>query len=55
MTYKLHNDREGNLACIFLYENKDGPTLAIPTDPDNADYQEYLAWVAQGNTAEAAD
>ena len=27
----------------------------IPFDPDNTDYQEYLAWVAQGNTAEAAD
>ena len=27
----------------------------IPFDPDNTDYQEYLAWVALGNTAEAAD
>ena len=30
-------------------------TTYIPTDPDNIDYQEYLAWVAAGNTAEAAD
>jgi hypothetical protein len=22
----------------------------IPFDPDNTDYQAYLAWVAQGNT-----
>ena len=29
--------------------------LAIPNDPDNRDYKEYLAWVAAGNTAEAAD
>tara|TARA_R100000988_G_C3951116_1_gene141139 strand:- start:66 stop:233 length:168 start_codon:yes stop_codon:yes gene_type:complete len=27
----------------------------IPFDPGNIDYQEYLKWVAEGNTAEAAD
>ena len=27
----------------------------IPFVEDNTDYQEYLAWVADGNTAEAAD
>jgi len=26
----------------------------IPLDPNNADYQEYLKWVAEGNTADAA-
>ena len=27
----------------------------IPFNSENTDYQEYLAWVAEGNTAEAAD
>ncbi len=29
--------------------------IAIPKESDNRDYQEYLEWVAAGNTAEAAD
>ena len=27
----------------------------IPLDNDNRDYQQYLEWVAEGNTAEEAD
>ena len=26
--------------------------MAIPINPENTDYQEYLAWVSEGNTAE---
>ena len=29
--------------------------INIPLNEENPDYQECLAWVAEGNTAEAAD
>ena len=32
----------------------DGKEVTVPFDPDNTDYQKYLLWVAEGNTAAAA-
>jgi hypothetical protein len=50
MTYKLVNNFQ-NVPSAVLKE--DGS--CIPFDPANTDYQEYLEWLAEGNTPEAAD
>jgi len=49
--YQLINDADTNVQMIKkLPEN-----LYIPINPDNTDYQAYLAWVAEGNTPLPAD
>jgi hypothetical protein len=49
---------------IYDYDTKMGSekyilrcldSATIPFDPANTDYQEYLKWVAEGNTPEPAD
>ena len=44
--YKLTNS-----AIIIRIADKS----SIPNDPANTDYQEYLEWLKEGNTPEAAD
>ena len=57
MTYKLVNNTDGitkktTEADIIIRKTDNA---AIPKDPENSDYQEYLEWVSKGNTAEEAD
>ena len=54
-TYKLYNipDDFKGMVMESIIRKEDG--AMIPKDEANTDYQEYLEWVAEGNTAEAAD
>ena len=52
--YKLYKDLVTDVV-VSVFVSKNGKTYSIPFDENNTDYQEYLAWVAEGNTAEAAD
>ena len=43
--YKLCKSEVG-----FEYVVRLSDSANIPFDPDNTDYQQYLKWVAEGNT-----
>lgn len=50
ITYKLLPETSIGMQNVL---RSDG--WSIPFDPDNTDYQEYLRWLALGNTPEPAD
>ena len=53
MTYKLQKNEDGIVAFVVKTEGK--TKEYIPFNNELGSYQEYLEWVAAGNTAEAAD
>jgi len=54
MNYKLcKSGVTGEIKTVI--KTVDGIKCFIPFDPANTDYQEYLKWVDEGNTVEAAD
>ena len=46
-----------NISIKVTYPSEEGTTkmLSVPIDNENTDYQNILAWVAEGNTIEEAD
>ena len=56
MNYKFFKHPDGTQADdAILRITSQGIISTVPFAEANTDYQEYLEWVAQGNTAEAAD
>ncbi len=55
MAYKLLKNPMTNVVDTVMYTDSTNIQKCIPFADDNTDYQEYLEWVAAGNTAEAAD
>jgi hypothetical protein len=49
--YKLQKGSFGDVVAVTII----GQNISIPFDPANTDYQQYLAWLAEGNTPEPAD
>jgi len=55
VSYQLHNNIAGELVCVIKTSSEDNIQYSIPIDPRNSDYQKYLEWVEEGNTAEPSD
>ena len=49
--YKLQNSPDNLPIAVTII----GQAITIPFDPDNTDYQEYLKFLAEGNTPLPAD
>lgn len=48
--YKLRNTLDGGQIVIRLSDNAN-----IPMNEENVDYQQYLAWLAEGNQPQPAE
>ena len=53
--YKFFKNWNGETVGLLKDSPDDNYVISVPINDDNIDYQEYKIWVAEGNTAEAAD
>ena len=53
-TYQLYS-RNGAEPDAVVGITEDGGCVSFIFDPNNPDYQQYLAWLAEGNTPQPAD
>jgi len=49
--YKLQKGYMDEITAVTIV----GQNISIPINPDNTDYQAYLAWLEAGNTPLPAD
>jgi hypothetical protein len=55
MTYQLLRDPLSNTDYGLIKTNENGSVASFLFDPANTDYQQFLAWLAEGNTPQPAD
>ena len=55
INYKFSTNGQGEVNSVRKTMSDSNLHLIIPLAEGNTDYQEYLAWVAEGNTADPVD